>query len=255
VRSPAVASPLVVVPPPATPIYRVAHGADVFRAPNWNHADEDGTFGNRFDDPGGQPDLCGRRGILPTAQRFRTIYCATDRAGAFGETVARFRPSPKLYLGLQDIDDDEPIDPSLAGGVVPVHWRMQRLLGIARLDQRLRFVDVAAPETHDHLNWALADVLTALGIDGGFDLSSITSRHRRLSQEVARYVYEFQDEAGEPLYAGIRYLSRLNAGWECWAVFDTRFEGTSYPAESIFPDDPGLREACARLGLRPPQPF
>ena len=23
-----------------------------------------------------------------------------------------------------------------------------------------------------------------------------------------------------PLYAGIRYLSRLNSEWECWAVFD-----------------------------------
>src|SRR5829696_7814285 len=33
---------------------------------------------------------------MPEEDRFRMVYCATQRAGAFGETIARFRRSPRL---------------------------------------------------------------------------------------------------------------------------------------------------------------
>jgi hypothetical protein len=107
----------------------------------------DGTFGNRFDDPTGSPDPLGVRRVLPSDMRFRTLYCSTSPVGAFGETIARFRTSTKLWAELQKIDDYDAPDPTLIGGVVPVGSRMQRRLGIAALDQSLRFVDIAAPET------------------------------------------------------------------------------------------------------------
>lgn len=248
-------SELVVVPPPATPVFRVAHGPDPFAPRAWQHADPDGTFGNRFDDPGGRPDPIGRRKIIPQEARFRVIYCATQRAGAFAETIARFRSDPELYLALQQIEDDDPLDPSLQGGVVPVDWRIQRLLGITELDEALRFVDVVAPESRVHLTAVLAPLLKELGISD-VDLSAITNKELRpFTQEVARYVYERVDEGGQSLYAGLRYISRHNPDWELWAVFHDRILHTPHLSESIFPDDPGLLEACTRLGLAPPKAF
>jgi hypothetical protein len=69
------------VPPPASPIFRVARGddgppTDPFAPPPWERADADGTFGNRFDDPG-QADG------IPEEERFRVVYVATQREGAF----------------------------------------------------------------------------------------------------------------------------------------------------------------------------
>ncbi len=82
--------------PPESAIYRVSRGLDPFEPRSWDSVCEDGTFGNRFDDPG------QRRGI-PQEQLFRTIYCASERVGALGETTARFRPSIKLLMALEDI--------------------------------------------------------------------------------------------------------------------------------------------------------
>lgn len=248
-------SELVVVSPPPTPVFRVAHGPDPFAPRSWDDVHEDGTFGNRFDDPGGRPDPTAQREIIPQWARFRVIYCATQRAGAFAETIARFRADPDLYLALQQIQDDEPLDPSLQGGVVPVGWRIQRLLGITSLDATLRFVDVAAPESRAHLTAALAPLLSKLHITD-VDLSAITNKElRSFTQEVARYVYEQQDDEGQALYAGLSYISRHNPDWELWAIFHDRMRHTPQMSESIFPDDPGLLEACLRLGLAPPKAF
>jgi hypothetical protein len=87
-------------PPEGRRVYRVCRGFDVFAPPDWSWAHEDGTFGNRFDDPGKY------RGI-PEEDRFRVVYCATQRAGAFGETIARFRRSPRLVEGLRTIEGEE----------------------------------------------------------------------------------------------------------------------------------------------------
>jgi len=115
----------------------VARGLDPFEPPDWSYAGDDGTFGNRFDDPG------AGHGI-PEAERFRVIYCAASRATAFGETIARYRPDLELLAKLEEIADDEPISPELRGGVVPEEWRLSRRLGATQLDESLRFVDVDA---------------------------------------------------------------------------------------------------------------
>lgn len=116
-------------------------------------------------------------------------------------------------------------------------------------------MDVAAPETRAHLTRSLAPLLERLDI-GDLDLSAIMNKDlRRFTQEVGRYIYDQTDTAGEPAFAGIRYISRHSPGWELWAVYHDRVRHTPHPSESIFPDDPGLLEACARLGLAPPPAF
>ncbi|MFP5226360.1 MAG: hypothetical protein ACLGXA_01940 [Acidobacteriota bacterium] len=38
---------------PAGPLFRVGRDDDAWAVPDWAYAKEDGTFGNRFDDPMG----------------------------------------------------------------------------------------------------------------------------------------------------------------------------------------------------------
>lgn len=235
-------APLPAVRPPEL-VYRVTRGLDAFAPPDWAYALPDGTFGNRFDDPS-----AADKGV-PEEERYRAIYCATERAGAFGETIARFRPSIELLAGLEAIEDDEPLDPELRGGVVPEEWRLSRHVGFTRLVPDLLFADLPAPETMRVLREELALVVEGFDLKD-LDLSAVTGPHRRLTQEVARYVYDLADSSGQPIFAGIRYISRLNPSWELWAVFHDRMRHEpGEVAEPIRVDDPGLVEAAALLGL------
>lgn len=233
------------VEPPSEPVYRVAWGVDPFAVRPWETAHEDGTFGNRFDDPGAADDI-------PATERFRTIYCASQRACAFGEVIARMRPSPETLAGLEAIEDEEPVDGVLEGivdpedrtrGLIRLEWQLRRRLGWTYLDEGLRFVDICAAENMALLHRQFASLMKTLGIRE-IDLSAVTSQHRQLTQQIARYIYEQVDEHGEPLFAGLRYLSRLNPEWECWAIFDRRFVHRPGPSETIHPNDPGLLEAA-----------
>ncbi len=211
--------------------------------PGWAYALPDGTFGNRFDDPSADKGM-------PEEERYRAIYCATDRAGAFGETIARFRPSVKLLAGLEAVEDEEPLDPELEGGVVPEEWRLSRRVDSTRLAPSLLFADLTAPETMRVLRKDLAAEAEELGLKD-LDLSAVTGPQRRLTQEAARYVYDLEDSSDSPAFAGIRYLSRLNPSWELWAVFhDRMLHEPGEVAEPIRADDPGLAEAATLLGLR-----
>jgi hypothetical protein len=79
---------IVSVSAPAESIFRIARlGADPFEPPLWEY-----TGSNRFDDP---------------QREFRVIYCASQRAAAFGETLARFRRSLSLLALMNDVEDDE----------------------------------------------------------------------------------------------------------------------------------------------------
>jgi hypothetical protein len=223
-------------------VYRVARGFDAFAPPDWGWAKDDGTFGNRFDDPGAY------RGI-PEEQRFRVIYCATQSVGAFGETIARYRKSPKLLAELQQIEDDEPPDPELEGGIVPEDFRLRRSLGTTRLSDALVFADFTNGETLTILREELASWLVRFGLEE-LDLSTITSQQRRLTQEAARYVYALAN-LGQTVYAGVRYVSRLHADWELWAIFYDRMIHTPEEVAGVIrEDDLGLQEAARVLDLR-----
>jgi hypothetical protein len=116
------------------------------------------------------------------------------------------------------------------------------------LDPALRFVDVAHPDTLAAMRTHFAAVALDLGYRD-VDLSTITSGDRRLTQRVARYVYERTGDAGRPAFAGLRYVSRHGAAWECWALFADRLVGERLTVEPVRADDPGLIAAARHLGL------
>ena len=209
---------LITVPAPSTDLFRLARGPEPFALPAWGHAHSDGTFGNRFDDPSADAGV-------PPAKRFRMVYCTTHRIAAFAETLARFRVSLNLLAGLAAIDDDETVEESLSGaidaadprrGLVQADWRIRRRLGVTTLAPTPPFVDIFAPGSMRFLRHELAGTAARLGI-AEIDVSSLTSQQRAFTQQCARRIYELKDSAGRPRYSGIRYLSRHNPAWECWA--------------------------------------
>jgi hypothetical protein len=232
---------LVSVPPPRTGIYRLARGIDPFAPPDWEYAKEDGTFGNRFDDP------TASKGKSPE-KRFRAIYCATQRRATFGETLARFRVSLSLLAALDAIEDEESTEEALTGavdpedrfrGLISADWRLKRRICHAALDPGLRFADIGDHDSMQYLRAELAPLAAAYEI-GDIDLSALTSQQRPFTQYCARHLYDLADGLGNPLFAGIRYVSRLDSKWECWAIFDDRLVHSPGFPDNIAPNDPDL---------------
>lgn len=155
------------------------------------------TAGNRFDVPGGA-----------------VLYAASTVIACYAETLARFRPTPRIREKLSD----EPGFMVIGG--VPRDWRLQRSVAEIKVDGALPFLDVEDPGTQDYLSEVLHSRLVALGYTDNLDFSDVCNRDRRLSRAIAQYAYTATDEDSRPVYSGIRYSSRLNPAWECWAVFD-----------------------------------
>lgn len=236
-RTPVVTDALVACPAPRTPVYRIGYPPDPFAPTPWLYARPDGSFGSRFD------DAAARRGV-PRDQQFRVLYLASQSAGAFAEALAGLRPHPALltHAGITAPQS------RLARPVVSAQWRAARRIGATLLHPRLPFADIVAPETVQALREALSSVAVALGLND-IDLSSLSGPQRLFTQEVARFIYDVHDDAGTPCYAGIRYLSRLNLGWECWAVFSDRLLHQVIQVETIAADNPGLFDAARILKL------
>jgi len=232
-------------------IFRIARiPGDPFSLPDWTRIHSDGTFGNRFDDPG------GRFGI-PPENRFRVIYCATQREAAFAEVLSRFRQRPNLNEALAAIEDDEEtveqsyqildgaFDPEYKDhALIESNWLQRRRIASSRIVPSGEIVDFGHADTLAHLDEVLSRIVQVLGFDT-FDLSAATSRERFLTQIASRYIYLER-------FAGIRYVSRLGGNWECWALFEGRFQHErGYPGfpESIHPDDEDLLSAAKRYGI------
>ena len=74
---------------------------------------------------------------------------------------------------------------------------------------------------HAYISDALANELVALGYGGAnLDIADLCNKDRRLSRAIALHAYAAQDGDGSFMYSGIRYCSRIQPGWECWAIFD-----------------------------------
>ena len=233
------------VPPPASPLFRVARGdegppGDPFLPPSWERVGADGTFGNRFDDP-------GKADGISEEERFRMIYAATQRDGAFAETIAHFRPDLEALAALRAIRGATG-EPQPLVGAIPARWRQLRGVGRLLLDPALRFVDVAHPDTLSEMRTHFASLAVDLG-HRDIDLSAMTSGDRRLTQRIARHVHEETDADGRPAFAGLRYVSRHGGAWECWALFADRLVGEQLPVQPVWADDAGLVAAAHHLGL------
>jgi hypothetical protein len=188
---------------PGAGVWRVGRTPDPIEFPAPPKADEldHSRAGNRFDSP---------------TENFRVCDFATDLEACFGETLARFRPDPALVAAA----DERGFMPA---GEVPADWRNQRIAVQAEfmpseLLPELRFLDVEALSTRRKLRTELASLLAYYGYQD-LDIPTVRGGDRRITRWIAKWAFEHRDADGLPVFAGIRYLSRLNTDWECWAVF------------------------------------
>jgi len=216
---------------PASPgrVFRVGKGPDPWAYPDWAKAGDDGTFGNRWDDP---------------ESSYRVLYACSQRLGALIETLSRFRPDPEVVTGLAAIEgeDDETVLPP---GYVPASWFTTRLVGEGTLTGR--FADVGHGRSLAYLRGALAARVVHYGVTDLDGAAIRSAAPRRFTQEVSRFVYDCTEDEQQQ-FAGIRYGSRLGDEFENWAVFEP-----GHPAErqtsQILSDDPDVVAAFGRFGL------
>ena len=167
----------------------------------------DPRTGNRFDSPTGD---------------YGVRYFATELEGCFGETLARFRPDVAL---IAEIEADWQARGFMLPGDVPSDWRQRRLAVKVAIQETKgfcagpQFLDVEAGETREELRVALADVLAYYGSDD-LDVATVRGRDRRITRWISKWAHDQQGADGEAAFGGIRYLSRLDTAWECWAVFE-----------------------------------
>jgi hypothetical protein len=137
-------------------------------------------------------------------------------------------------------------------GQVPADWRHQRVLLRAEAQgtsarPNLRFLDVEARKTREHLRLELAQILAYYGL-GELDIPTVRGADRRITRWIAKWAYEARDLDGSRAFAGIRYLSRLDTSWECWAVFDEA-EVVELERSPITRQRPDLRAIARAYGI------
>lgn len=217
----------------------VKRGRDPFEPPPWSVVGN-----NRFD--------------CPERTHLRTLYAATTPAAACGEVLAPFRYPPHLLLRMAALSTPDPPISGTNGsltsplmrrnGVVTEDWFHTRDLGWAVVTSSLPFVDLVHPHTLAHLRTALAPTLAAANL-GDFDLSTVFSAHRAVTQQRALHLHRLRDEQGQAVVAGIRYLSRMHLGWECWALFADRMDYRPVRTLPISATDPQTQEALDFLDI------
>lgn len=158
--------------------------------------------GNRFDSSSGKFGVC---------------YLSTDPCGAYAETLDKFRPDPRM-------EEFWETDDSMAFGELPREWRDERVLvhGTAMNTASrpfLDFVDVESRETRAVLDERLGRTLAEYGYSH-ITVPIVRGDDRRVTRAISEYLYNLDDDAGQHRYAGIRFLSKHDTNWECWAIFE-----------------------------------
>ena len=204
---------------PPVVLFRIGRQPNPWTPPDWAYAHNDGTFGNRFDDPEGS---------------YRVLYASSQRLSCFAETLARFRPSLDVLAGLDEIEGPNDFLPFNVE-----NWVRNRRVGTA--SARGNFADIYANGWVSALRMELAAEAVRLGL-GEIDASALqASEPRRLTQEASlRVRWRGLD--------GIYYRSRFGHSLENWALFEP-WQLTAGEPEEISKDDPDLLEILHRFAI------
>ena len=206
---------------PVEPLWRIGRAPDPLAWPPRAFAG-----GGRYDDPRG---------------RFRVLYVAAQRRGAFVETLAGFRPAVADLAMMRALPEGDADDVFPTAGAIPDTY-FRKLIGRVRLAPGQRWLDLRAPETHQVLRVELTEALVGLGYGDRFVWGEVLGHDHRLTQVIARWAYESE-------YRGLAYSSCHDARLDCWAVFEGAvFEAEGRP-EGIDQGDPDLVAVAGLFGL------
>jgi hypothetical protein len=217
---------------PKQGVWRIGRASDPYETRPPLGPDELNTpkAGNRFDSPLGT---------------YSVLYFGTSLEACFGETLSRFRPDPALAA---ELEGEWSAGGWLKPGEVPASWRHRRLAVRVKTAEPLPFLDVEALRTRETLAKVLSPSLSVLGVSD-LDVAVIRGGDRRITRFVSLWAWSQTKNDGSERYAGLRYLSRLNTAWECWAFFD-RTATEELERRAITREDPALQEVAADFDLR-----
>ena len=153
--------------------------------------------------------------ILNPSEPIFTLYTGETEEAALAEVLAPLRPSLREIAVINSIPCDHPrMEPELA--TISADWIAKRKLSSAEINGNLKFADITMPSEIATLR--NGQVLAEKSNECGFqdiDDSSLKAgdvRGREFTQTVAAHY--FNDN-----FHGIRYGSRLGAGYFCLAAF------------------------------------
>ncbi|MGB7980260.1 MAG: RES family NAD+ phosphorylase [Candidatus Nanopelagicales bacterium] len=211
-----------------SPVWRVARRADPLAFSRIAPEDAWTDAGNRFDIPGA--------GVL---------YAADTVRGCYVETLARFRPSPRILAEIAHDGD------YMNAGAIPAAWREDRVLAQITVDpDGPAFVDIDTSRTLTHLAGQpeLRTALDALGVTD-LDRGALYTSNRRVTRLLALWIYAQTDDTGTGRYAGLRYQSRLGKQHTCWAIFEDRTTLTQLTYHAITRTDLDLKKVADNWSL------
>lgn len=182
-------------------LWRVGRSDQPLRASRLESGENPILGGNRFDSP---------------KAKYGVIYLASSLDACFGETLARYRPTAEM-LGI--VKEEWQERGFMVAGSVPQDWRHRRIAAQVKVFDDRPFVDVEDSATHDVLTAVLAKELAGLKVER-LDIPTVRGCDRRVTRVISDWIWRQADGKGNRVYAGIRYLSKIDDNWECWAAFD-----------------------------------
>ncbi|TFC80789.1 RES domain-containing protein [Cryobacterium cheniae] len=221
-------------------VWRIGYGPAPWNWVDWAHA-INGRFNGRWDS-------------LDSA--YRTIYAGSSLFACLVEVLARFRPDPILETDMGGIRVDE-ADASLYAsvpvGTVDESWLSVRQASRANLSGR--YCDVADSATIAALRPTFGALAVGFGL-ADFDSSALqNSEPRELTQRVGREIYEMSNDDGQPLFDGVRFLSRHGNDLELWTIFERSTDGafsaqlSNIVVGDLRPGNPDVEAAMRLHGL------
>jgi hypothetical protein len=234
------------VPPPSEGFWRVTDWHEPFEPrpapPALGDVEEEDDDSGRWDAPDGS---------------FTNLYCSTQAEGAIAEKLAAFVPHPETVVSIDDFLEGEP-DPEFADDYLTAPLdsedigSFEWILAHADSITELKFIDVWHWQTCLALAPLVAGVLKAFGLSD-LDRRALADERRGFTRRLAGALRNAATEGdGEPVLraAGLRYESRLPAGWECWALWEPLpIDPESIERTRVEIDTPALRSAAAKLGV------
>ena len=232
------------VKPPAAGLWRVGRLPDPVDVPPTPapivNADVPLLETNRWDDAQGQ---------------FSTLYCGTTPEACFAETLAPFRPTDVVSRinAFMTEEADEGTDFDLVSGTVPADYIHHRALAHFTVPVHRNFIDIDDAKTHAALNASIPHVPRDYGLQG-FDRGVAMTQDRRITRRIARHYYDLSQAHDHHAFCGIRYESRLDAQYECWALFvpPLPFDTAEADVTHLTWSNEHLRAAAERLSLTLP---
>jgi hypothetical protein len=202
------------VPSPLTPSRYTLTAAEL----------DDPKAGNRFDAPTGG---------------FQVLYFGSDLACAFGETLSRLRPDPWVWDQMSQADINE-MSGLMEKGSVSADWRQTRTAVQAKVEpEGALFIDVEALATRKALQ-RMSGIAWYLATYGPqqLDVPAVRGDDRRLTRWISQAIRGL--EYGDEPIAGIKYRSKVDTDWTCWAVFCDRVELREVDRKPITRELPAL---------------